>query len=54
MSRGGVSGAFVAALGQPHVNLFPDMHNLGDAAVRAGLRDPVLDVDAWAGAAFWP
>lgn len=29
----------------PHVRLFPDMHNLGDAAVRAGLRDPVLDVD---------
>jgi malonyl-CoA O-methyltransferase len=28
-----------------HVNLFPDMHDLGDAAVRAGLRDPVLDVD---------
>jgi malonyl-CoA O-methyltransferase len=28
-----------------HVNLFPDMHNLGDAAVRAGLRDPVLDID---------
>ena len=24
---------------------FPDMHDLGDAAVRAGLRDPVLDVD---------
>lgn len=28
-----------------HVNPFPDMHNLGDAAVSAGLRDPVLDVD---------
>ena len=28
-----------------HVNRFPDMHDLGDAAVRAGLRDPVLDVD---------
>jgi len=24
---------------------FPDMHDLGDAAVRAGLKDPVLDVD---------
>ncbi len=24
---------------------FPDMHDVGDAAVRAGLRDPVLDVD---------
>ena len=28
-----------------HVASFPDMHNVGDALVRAGLRDPVLDVD---------
>ncbi len=28
-----------------HVSHFPDMHILGDAAVRAGLSDPVLDVD---------
>lgn len=28
-----------------HVNDFPDMHDLGDALVRSGLRDPVLDVD---------
>jgi malonyl-CoA O-methyltransferase len=28
-----------------HVFCFPDMHEVGDAAVRAGLRDPVLDVD---------
>jgi len=28
-----------------HVTRFPDMHDIGDAAVRAGLRDPVLDVD---------
>lgn len=28
-----------------HVSRFPDMHNLGDGLVRAGLRDPVLDVD---------
>jgi malonyl-CoA O-methyltransferase len=27
------------------VHHFPDMHNIGDAAVRAGLVDPVLDVD---------
>lgn len=37
------------AWGEPgsdeHVRRFPDMHDLGDAAVRAGLRDPVLDVD---------
>ncbi len=29
----------------PHVNRFLDMHDIGDVAVRAGLRDPVLDVD---------
>lgn len=29
----------------PHVNPFPDMHDVGDALVRSGLRDPVLDVD---------
>lgn len=28
-----------------HVCDFPDMHDVGDAIVRAGLRDPVLDVD---------
>jgi malonyl-CoA O-methyltransferase len=28
-----------------HVNSFPDMHDVGDGLVRAGLRDPVLDVD---------
>lgn len=28
-----------------HVNPFPDMHNIGDGLVNAGLRDPVLDVD---------
>lgn len=31
-----------------HVNHYPDMHDIGDAMVRAGLRDPVLDVDALA------
>jgi malonyl-CoA O-methyltransferase len=30
---------------QQHVNRFLDMHDLGDALVQAGLRDPVLDVD---------
>jgi malonyl-CoA O-methyltransferase len=29
----------------PHVRQFPDMHDIGDALVRSGLRDPVLDVD---------
>lgn len=28
-----------------HVHPFADMHNTGDALVRAGLRDPVLDVE---------
>jgi malonyl-CoA O-methyltransferase len=28
-----------------HVHRFPDMHDLGDAAVHAGMHDPVLDVD---------
>ena len=28
-----------------HVNRFIDMHDLGDALVHSGLRDPVLDVD---------
>ncbi len=28
-----------------HVAEFPDMHDVGDAIVRAGLCDPVLDVD---------
>jgi malonyl-CoA O-methyltransferase len=37
--------AWRAVDGHEHVNPFPDMHDLGDAALRAGLRDPVLDVD---------
>ncbi len=28
-----------------HVHPFMDMHDIGDALVRSGLRDPVLDVD---------
>jgi malonyl-CoA O-methyltransferase len=31
--------------GNVHVNRFPDMHDLGDGLVNAGLSDPVLDVD---------
>jgi malonyl-CoA O-methyltransferase len=30
---------------QWHVNAYPDMHDIGDALLQAGLRDPVLDVD---------
>ena len=32
--------------GEPHVIPFADMHNLGDALISCGLRDPVLDVDS--------
>ncbi|HET6913995.1 MAG TPA: malonyl-ACP O-methyltransferase BioC [Rhodanobacteraceae bacterium] len=32
-------------IGHPHVSRFLDMHDLGDAAIAAGLRDPVLDAD---------
>ena len=28
-----------------HASIFPDMHNVGDALLQAGLRDPVIDVD---------
>jgi len=28
-----------------HVHAFMDMHDIGDALVRAGMREPVLDVD---------
>lgn len=32
---------------QPHVGRFLDMHDLGDAMLAAGLRDPVLDVSRY-------
>jgi malonyl-CoA O-methyltransferase len=37
--------AWAAADDYNHVNHFPDMHEVGDALVRAGLSEPVLDVD---------
>jgi len=40
-----LSRAWQAVDSQRHVPDFPDMHDVGDALVRAGLRDPVLDVD---------
>ncbi len=30
---------------RPHVNQFIDLHDIGDAALAAGLKDPVLDAD---------
>ena len=37
--------AWAAADSYTHVNRFVDMHDLGDALVRAGLAEPVLDVE---------
>ena len=37
--------AWAAVDEMPHVSRFLDMHDLGDAMLRAGLRDPVLDVE---------
>ena len=37
--------AWAAVDSHTHVNRFIDMHDIGDAMVRAGLAEPVLDVD---------
>lgn len=37
--------AWAAADDGVHVNRFVDMHNVGDGAMRAGLSEPVLDVE---------
>lgn len=37
--------AWAVADGGQHVNTFLDMHDIGDALVRAGLADPVMDVE---------
>lgn len=37
--------AWAAADERTHVNRFIDMHDLGDALVRSGLAEPVLDVE---------
>jgi malonyl-CoA O-methyltransferase len=37
--------AWAQADGYNHVNHFLDMHDVGDALVRAGMSEPVLDVD---------
>jgi malonyl-CoA O-methyltransferase len=37
--------AWAEADGYNHVNQFADMHDVGEALVRAGLMEPVLDVD---------
>jgi malonyl-CoA O-methyltransferase len=37
--------SWAAVDGYTHVNLFLDMHDVGDAMLRAGLAEPVLDVE---------
>jgi malonyl-CoA O-methyltransferase len=37
--------AWAAADGGIHVNRFMDMHDIGDAAMHAGLSEPVLDIE---------
>ncbi|MCG5513308.1 malonyl-ACP O-methyltransferase BioC [Ectothiorhodospira shaposhnikovii] len=37
--------AWEAVDGHAHVNAFLDMHDVGDALVRAGFADPVMDVE---------
>ncbi len=40
-----IGRAWAGVDGGEHVHRFPDMHDIGDGLVRAGLADPVLDVD---------
>jgi malonyl-CoA O-methyltransferase len=42
---GELRAAWAAVDSHNHVNLFVDMHDIGDALVRAGFADPVLDVE---------
>lgn len=37
--------AWAAVDERSHVNVFADMHNVGDGLVRAGLAEPVMDVE---------
>jgi malonyl-CoA O-methyltransferase len=39
--------AWAAADAYTHVNRFIDMHDLGDAMLRAGLAEPVMDVERY-------
>ena len=40
-----IRNAWATVDDRSHVNRFLDMHDVGDLMLRAGLRDPVLDVD---------
>lgn len=44
-SLSGIREAWQSVDDGEHVNHFHDMHDVGDGLVRAGLADPVLDVD---------
>ncbi len=44
-SLGTLGEAFAEVDNSPRINAFADMHDIGDGLVRAGLRDPVLDVE---------
>ncbi len=37
--------SFAAVDSDPHVNIFIDMHDIGDRLLAAGFRDPMLDVE---------
>ncbi|PSQ94285.1 MAG: malonyl-[acyl-carrier protein] O-methyltransferase BioC, partial [Proteobacteria bacterium SW_6_67_9] len=39
--------AWAAVDHEVHINTFLDMHDIGDAALAAGLSEPVMDVDRW-------
>lgn len=38
---------WAAADGYSHTNVFRDMHDIGDAVVRAGLAEPVMDAESF-------
>ncbi|HIA08188.1 MAG TPA: malonyl-ACP O-methyltransferase BioC [Chromatiaceae bacterium] len=40
-----LSQSWASCDSRPHVNHFIDMHDVGDAAMRAGLADPVMDAE---------
>lgn len=44
-SLGELRQAWAAVDEEAHVNAFLDMHDVGDTLLKAGLREPVLDVD---------
>lgn len=37
--------SFASISPDPHINLFYDMHDIGDALLKSGLADPVMDIE---------